>query len=86
MSRFGEPGVHPLQEFPGVPRGVRKARVDCIETYRQPGLGGGGTSYKGLSGETPPEMGTFFMPQVYERSCISLVEVYERAGKSVLWV
>ena len=79
-------GYTPSKNSQEYPRGVRKARVDCIETYRQPGLGGGGTSYKSLYGETPPERGNFFMPQAYERACISLVEVYERAGKSVLWV
>ena len=32
----------------------------------------------------PPERGTFFTLQVYERLGISLVEVYERVGKSVI--
>ena len=45
--------------------------------------GGGGTPYDGLYGEAPPERGTFFRLEVYERIGISLVEVYERAaGKS----
>ena len=48
--------------------------------------GGGGTPYNGLYGEAPPEMGTFVRPQVYERVAILLVEVYERVGKSVIWV
>ena len=30
-------------------------------------LGGGGTPYNGLHGGAPPERGTFFGPQVYER-------------------
>ena len=46
----------------------------------------GGTSYNGLYGEAPPERGTFFRFQVYERVGISLVEVYKRVGKSFIWV
>ena len=49
----------------------------------------GGTPYNGLYGEAPPERGTFFRPQVYERVVISLIEVYERVGrvgKSVILV
>ena len=37
--------------------------------------GGGGTPYNGLYREAPPERGTFFEPHVYER-----------VGKSVIWV
>ena len=48
--------------------------------------GGGGTPYNGLYGEAPPERGTFFRPQVFERVGILLDEVYERVGKSVIWV
>ena len=36
-----------------------------------------------LYGEAPPERGTFFRLQVYERVEISLVELYERVEKSV---
>ena len=41
-----------------------------------------------LYGEAPPERGTFFRLQVYERLRvgISLVEVYKRVGKPVIWV
>ena len=46
----------------------------------------GGTPFNGLYGEAPPERGTFFRLQVYERVGILLVEVYERAGKSVIWL
>ena len=42
--------------------------------------------YNGRYGEAPPERGTFFRFQVYESEGISLVEVYERVGKSVIWV
>ena len=35
---------------------------------------------------TPPERGTFFRIQVHEREVILLVVVYERVGKSVIWV
>ena len=38
----------------------------------------------GLYGEDPPEKGTFFRPQVYERVGILLVKVYKRVAKSVL--
>ena len=40
----------------------------------------GGTPYDGLYGEAPPERGTFFRLQVYERVGISLDKVYERAS------
>ena len=49
------------------------------------GSGGGGTPYNGLYGEAEPES-TFFRQQVYERIGILLFEVYERKGKSVIWV
>ena len=45
---------------------------------------GGGTPYYGLYGEAPPERGTLFRLQVYERVRISQVEVYKRVGKSVI--
>ena len=51
------------------------------------GLGPGrGYSQNGLYGEAPPERGTFFRFQVYERVGILLVGVYERVGKPVIWV
>ena len=37
----------------------------------------------GLDGEASPEKGTFLKLQAYERLEISLVEKYERVGKSV---
>ena len=40
----------------------------------------GETPYDGLYGEAPPERGTFFRLQVYERVGISLDKVYERAS------
>ena len=43
------------------------------------------TSYNGQNGEAPPERGTFFWLQVYERVGISLVELYERIAKFVLF-
>ena len=46
----------------------------------------GCTPYDGLYGEAPPERGTFFRLQVYERVGISPVEVYERVRKSVIRV
>ena len=46
----------------------------------------GGTPYNGLYGEAPPERGIFFRLPEYERVGISLVDVYKRGGKSVIWV
>ena len=46
----------------------------------------GGTPYKGIYGEAPPERGIFFRLQVNERVGILLVEVHERVGKAVIWV
>ena len=48
----------------------------------------GGTPCNGLYREASPEMGTFLrlQGQGYERVVISLVEVYERVGRSVIWV
>ena len=40
----------------------------------------------GPYGESPPERGIFFRPQVYEGVWISLVEVYKRVRKSLIWV
>ena len=48
--------------------------------------GGGDTPYDSLYGEAPPVRGTFFRLQLYKRVGILLVEVYERVGKSVIWV
>ena len=48
--------------------------------------GGGGTPYNGLYGEAPPERGTFFRLQVYDRVEILLVEVCESVGSSVISV
>ena len=53
----------------------------------QPGVGGGGsTPYDGLYGEAPPKRGIFFRSRIYERVRNSLLEVYKRIGKSVIWV
>ena len=50
------------------------------------GGGGEGTPYHGLYGEAPPKRATFFRLHGYEKVGISLVEVYKRVGKSVIWV
>ena len=47
---------------------------------------GEGSLYNDLYKEAPPERGTLFRLQVYERAGILLVEVYERIGKSVIRV
>ena len=52
----------------------------------QRGRGGEGTPYDGLYGEASPKRGTFFRLHGYEKVGISLVEVYKRVGKSVIWV
>ena len=44
---------------------------------------GGNTLFDGLYGEAPPKRGIFIR---YESVGISLVEVYRRIGKSVIWV
>ena len=46
----------------------------------------GDTPFNGLNGEAAHERGTFFRLQVYESVGILLVVVYERVGKSVIWV
>ena len=49
-------------------------------------LGGGGVlPYNVIYWEAPPQMGTFFRLQIYEWVRVSLNEVYERVGKSVIW-
>ena len=45
--------------------------------------GGGGTPYNGLYREAPPERGTFFSLQLYEREGILLVEVYIWRGREI---
>ena len=59
------------------------AKLHCVANSNPRG---GGTPYNGLYGVAPPERGTFFRLQVYEREEILLVEVYERVAKSVIWV
>ena len=48
--------------------------------------GGGGSSFHDLYEEAPPKRGTFFRFLVNERVGISLVEIYEKVGKSVISV
>ena len=50
------------------------------------GGGGGGSSFHDLYEEAPPKRGTFFRFLVNERVGISLVEIYEKVGKSVISV
>ena len=56
------------------------------QTRRGGGGGGGGTPSNSLYEEGPPERGTFFRLQVYDRVEILLFEVYGRVGRSVIWV
>ena len=46
----------------------------------------GGIPYHGLYGEASPGKDTFFRTRVHKRVGISIVEVYERIGKSVVLV
>ena len=48
--------------------------------------GGRENPYNGLYREAPPDRGTVFRLHVYERLGISLAEVYETIGKSVISV
>ena len=61
---------------------LRRDQKVVFERWLHPG--GGGTPYNGLYGEAPPERGTFFRLQAYDRVGISRAEVYERVGKSVI--
>ena len=60
--------------------------MSLATVFIRPGAreGWGGTPYNGLYGEAPPERGTFFRLQVYERVGISQVEIYKRVQKSVI--
>ena len=55
-----------------------------FDIFRYSNGGGGGTPFNGLYGEAPPQRGTFFMLQVYEKVGISRNKVFERVGKSVI--
>ena len=48
------------------------------------GWKGGFTPYSDLYWDPPPERSSIFQASAYERVEISLVEVYERVGKSVI--
>ena len=64
------------------PDSSKRERQVCYALKRP----GGRTPYNGLYGATPPERGTFFRLRVYDRVGISLVEIYKRVGKFVIWV
>ena len=62
---------------------MMKMRLQCVFIYFVPG----GTPYNdGQYGKAPPERGTSFRHQVYERLGILQLEVYERIGRSVISV
>ena len=54
--------------------------------YSTRGEGAGSTPYNGLYGEAPPKWGIFFRHKVYEGVGISLAEVTEGVGKSVILI
>ena len=55
------------------------------DTLPEVGTSSLGTPYDGLYEEATPGRCTFFRLQVYARVGISLVEVSETVGKSVIW-
>ena len=61
-------------------------RLSTSRHKRGVGGGGGRTPSNSLYEEGPPERGTFFRLQVYDRVEILLFEVYGRVGRSVIWV
>ena len=71
---------------------AQRVQFHLLPTIWTPGTGytafkgGGVTPYDGLYGEALPERGVFFRLQAYEMVGIPLAEVYERVGKSVIWV
>ena len=73
-----------LRHSPRKYKTARRLSLPEIVLLLNPGGGEGGTPYNDLYEVAPPERGTFFTPQVYERVGISRVEVYERVGKSVI--
>ena len=71
-------GVDPLN-WPsfieiGAPRDSLVKLTASVKKHTSP-MEGGGTPFNGLYGEVPPEKGTFFRLQVYERVGILLDEV-----------
>ena len=61
----------------------RRAVIQKESTSR---VWGGSTPYDGLYGEAPPERGTFFRLQVYERVGKSVLWVCERAQRANRWI
>ena len=62
---------------------MMKMRLQCVFIYFVPWE----TPYNdGQYGKAPPERGTSFRHQIYERLGILQVEVYERIGRSVISV
>lgn len=56
----------------------------CMVNSRGWGVGGGGTSYNGLSGEAPHKEIPFSSLSIWLGVWISLVEAYETAWKSII--
>ena len=76
-----DPGVFKVYRSTSVAFTWSKPRAKPVTC---PAPGGGGTLYNGLYGEAPPERGTFFRLQVYERVGILLVE--ERKGGEICYL
>ena len=53
----------------------------CVEGTLKKTRTGGDTLYNGLYGEAPPERGSFFRLQIYERVGIPFVEVYRQRAR-----
>ena len=60
-------------------------QVVLSEVAGEGGKGGGDNLYNGLTGQAPPERGTFFMLHVYKWVGIFFL-VYEKLGTSVISV
>ena len=69
---------------------VKQGWISYPESQTQGGIrgkgGGGCTPYNGLYGEAPPEKGTFFRLQVYEKVGKSAMRVFERAQMANRWI
>lgn len=81
FRRSRSPGALPL--IPALMDSFRKLNT----RYRTPGWGKGGGEYSILQWPIPGDSsgkGYFIRPQVHPKVGLSLVETYERVGKSVI--
>ena len=76
----GTPPIYPTPHLPHLSQQFSRS----LHAYSW-SPGERGTHYNGLYRKAPPERGTFFRLQVYERVGVSLAELYERVGKFVIF-